>query len=175
MIGRAVFWLLPFALLAPAMARAQPSDAVVKAAFLVKFGAYVSWPGASGPITVCAVGRDVFGGALAQAAQGQQIDGRAVTVRKLDSIDARSGCDIAYLAGSPQQSVAAALAALRSAPVLTVTDSQWSNVRGMIHFQIVQKRVRFHIDDRAAAQSGLAISSKLLALALTVNERAARR
>lgn len=171
MIRRASLWLLPLALLAPGMARAQPSEAAVKAAFLVKFAAYVEWPSANGPITVCAVGRDVLGSALDQAATGQQIDGRPVTVRRIESIDNASGCDIAYLAGSSHQSIPDALAALHSLPVLTVTDSRWSNARGMIHFQVVQRRVRFYIDDRAAAESKLGISSKLLALALSVRAR----
>lgn len=172
MSRRRALWLLPIALLAPALARAQgPSEAGVKAAYLAKFGAYVTWPAASGPLTICAVGRDVLGDALDRAVAGQQIDGRPLVVRRLDSVGRDSGCSIAYLAGSSRQSVPAALAALRSAPVLTVTDSQWSNARGMIHFQIAQDRVRFHIDDRAAADSGLGISSKLLALALSVRAR----
>lgn len=172
MSRRRVLWLLPFALLAPWVAHAQgASETAVKAAYLAKFGAYVNWPAPSGPIVICAVGRDVFGNALDQAVAGQQIDGRPLVVRKLDSVDADSGCTIAYLAGSAHQSVPAALAALRSTPVLTVTDSRWSSARGMIHFQVAQDRVRFHIDDRAAAESRLDISSKLLALALSVRAR----
>jgi hypothetical protein len=175
LIRRLTSGLLLIALLAAGMAHAQgPSETAVKAAYLVKFGAYVNWPDASGPITICAVGKDVFGQTLDQAASGQQIDGRLIVIRKLDSIDRNSGCTIAYLAGAARQSVPASLAALRSAPVLTVTDSQWSNARGMIHFQIVQKRVRFQIDDQAAAGSGLGLSSKLLSVALSVRQRVAR-
>jgi hypothetical protein len=165
-------WLLPVALLAPAMLHAQSaSETAIKAAYLAKFGAYVTWPDASGPIVICAVGEDMLGNALDHAVAGQQIDGRGLVVRRLDSVDRNSGCSIAYLAGSSRQSVAGALAALRSAPVLTVTDSRQSNARGMIHFQIDQNRVRFYIDDRAAAGSQLGISSKLLALALSVRTR----
>jgi hypothetical protein len=169
---RLASWLLPIALLAPSIAYAQSaSETAIKAAFLAKFGAYVSWPDVSGPIVICAVGDDALGNALERAAGGQQIDGRPLVVRKLDSVSRGSGCTIAYLAGSSRQSVAAALAALRSAPVLTVTDSRESNARGMIHFQLAQNRVRFYIDDREAAESGLGISSKLLALALGVRAR----
>ena len=143
----------------------------MKATFLVKFGAYVTWPAASGPITICVVGRDVFGDALDKAASGQQIDDRPIELRRLDTVDGDSGCDIAYLAGSRDQPIPAALEALRSAPVLTVTDSRWSNARGMVHFQISANRVRFHIDDREAAQSSLGISSNLLKIALSVRPR----
>jgi hypothetical protein len=163
---------LPIALLAPAIAHAQAAtEDAVKAAFLVKFGAYVTWPSDDGPIVICAVGRDALGDELDRAAAGQQINGRAIVVRRLAAIDRNSGCSIAYLAGSAQQSAPAALAAVHAAPVLTVTDSRWSNARGMIHFQIAQSRVRFYIDDRVAADSKLGISSKLLALALGVRTR----
>jgi hypothetical protein len=169
---RLASWLLPIALLAPVPAHAQSaSETAIKAAYLAKFGAYVTWPDNSGPIVICAVGNDVLGSALDRAVDGQAIDGRSLVVRRLDSVDRGSGCTIAYLAGSSHQSVAAALAALRSAPVLTVTDSRESNARGMIHFQIAQNRVRFHIDDRAAAEGRLDISSKLLALAIGVRAR----
>lgn len=167
MIRHAAYLLLAFALLAPASARAQGAgEAAIKAAFLVKFGSYVEWPRRSGPLTICMVGRDVLGAALDQAAAGQ-----AISVRRVEIVSAANGCDVAYLAGGARQSVPAALAALRSAPVLTVTDSRWNSARGMIHFQIASNRVRFHIDDAAAAASGLGISSKLMALALSVRTR----
>lgn len=171
MIRRAALWLLPLALLAPAMARGQTSEVAVKAAFLVKFGAYVSWPEERENVTICVVGRDVLGPALARSAAGAQIDGRPIVVRRLDTVERDSGCAIAYLTGSERQSVGAALTALKGAPVLTVTDARSANARGMIHFQVAANRVRFHADDQAAEQSGVDISSKLLALALSVKQR----
>ncbi|WP_217352576.1 YfiR family protein [Sphingomonas sp. ID1715] len=168
-------FVLSLALLAPAPACAQAaSEAAIKAAYLVKFAAYVGWPIRSGPVTICQVGRDVLGGALEQAATGQQVDGRPIQVRRLDSIARGSGCDIAYLAGSGRQPVPAALAALASSPVLTITDDRWSKARGMIHFQVAANRVRFHVNDQAAADGGLNISSKLLGLALSVRPRQGR-
>ena len=167
--------ILLLALLAPLSVRAQStSEAAVKAAFLVKFGDYVSWPPASGPMTLCLVGRDPLGAALDLSAAGQQVAGRPLQLRRLDTIAPGRGCDIAYLTGSSRQSVPAALTAVGTAPVLTVTDSRWSNARGMIHFQIAANRVRFHIDKRAATARGLDISSKLLSLALSVRQRQAR-
>lgn len=167
--------VVPLALLASSMAHAQgPSEGAVKATFLVKFGAYVGWPPSSGPVIVCMVGRDVLGSALDAAAAGERIAGRPIQTRRMETVARGSGCDIAFLAGSARQSVPAALAALEGAPVLTVTDSRWSNARGMIHFQVAQSRVRFHIDDRAAGKSGLDMSSKLLGLALSVRKRPGR-
>ena len=158
----------------PAQAQSA-SEAAIKAAYLVKFGAYVDWPVApSGPLTLCVVGRDPLGTAIDRAAAGQQVNGRPVQVRRLTRLDRGSGCAIAFVSGSPAQDVAAALGEVAGAPVLTVTDSLWGPARGMIHFQILRNRVRFHIDEKTAASCKLAVSSKLLAIALTVRSRMGR-
>jgi len=158
----------------PALAQVQ-SEAAVKAAFAVKFGAYVDWPGAkAGSFPICMVGNDALGPALERVAAGQQVAGRPVEVRRLAQLTPDSRCAVALVAGSTTQQISSALAAVAGRPVLTVTDSRWSQVRGMIHFEVVANRVRFHADERAAAASGLAISSKLLALALSVRSRVSR-
>ncbi|HVI33352.1 YfiR family protein [Phenylobacterium sp.] len=145
-------------------AHAQGLEYAVKAAFLTKFAAFVSWPPGTGagPVRVCIVGDDPFGPAVENAAAGQ------VVVRRLAAVDRGSGCQVLYAAGSSRQSVAQALQAVRGAPVLTVTDAARGGPRGMIHFVVFQDRVRFHVDAAQAAQGGLSISSKLLALGLSV-------
>jgi hypothetical protein len=149
----------------------------VKANYLVKFTAFVQWPpdaftSAATPITVCVVGDDPFGAALDQAARGKSVEGRGVVVRRLSRIDARSGCQVAYLGRSRAQSQAQALSALAGAPVLTVTDSaRGDGPRGAIHFAISGNRVRFHIDQGVADRARLSISSRLLTLALSVRSR----
>jgi hypothetical protein len=55
--------------------------------------------------------------------------------------------------------------------VLTVTDSGAGGGAGIIDFVVRDNRVRFDINDEAAAQNGLVISSKLLNLALNVKPR----
>jgi hypothetical protein len=59
-------------------------------------------------------------------------------------------------------------------PILTVTDGEVDrgNVRGMVHFVIVDSRVRFYIDDARAAESHLGIDPRLLGLAVSVRRRA---
>lgn len=164
-------------LLLPAIpAQAQgASEAAVKAAYLVKFGGYVDWPAQpAGPLTLCIVGRDPLGTAIDRAAASQQVNGRPIQVRRLTRLDRASGCAIAFVSGSPAQDVPAALGEVLGAPVLTVTDSRWSDARGIIHFQILRNRVRFHIDEKTAARCNLGVSSKLLAIALTVRSRMGR-
>lgn len=159
------------ALLAAGGANAQVSDTAVKAAFIPKFARYVSWPPstpASGPLAICVIGEDPFGAALDQAASSQSVDGRAFVVKRLSSATGASVCAIAFVDGSHTGET---LAALGRQPVLTVTDSRAGSQRGIIHFAIVGGRVRFFIDNAQAQARGLTISSRLLALAIGVNQR----
>jgi len=163
------------ALLLPALALAQPSEDAVKAAFLPKFARYVAWPAGAGPasdapLMLCIMGPDPFGRLIDAAAASETIDGRAIAVRRLGAGDSTTGCQLAYLSGGEHQ-VAQALAALGHQPTLTVTDDRAGNAHGIIHFVLSGGRVRFLIDDAAAAEHGISINSRLLALAIRVKQR----
>ncbi len=143
-----------------------PLETAVKATYLYKLAPFVTWPEGSGPFTICVVGQDPFGPQLDRAVAGQSLGARPFQVLRIDSIGPQSACQIAYLGGSRDQSVAGALHAVHGTPVLTVTDE--GDASGIIEFAVRDNRVRFRIDQAAAADNGLAISSKLLSLALTV-------
>jgi len=157
--------------------QATPLDVQVKAAFLAKFAAYVNWPpGATGapndPIQLCVIGRDPFGAELDQAVAHEHVDLHAFVVRRLSATAGAKDCHIAFVGGSTTQSIAVMLDALRTKPVLTVTDAALGTDRGMVHFALKDGRVRFHIDDARAAQADLSISARLMSLALSVKPRA---
>lgn len=166
----ALFLAIAILLLAGAPASAEVSDTAVKAAFIPKFARYVTWPpsaAGSGPLAICVIGDDPFGGALDQAASSQSVDGRPLVVKRLSSANGASVCAIAFVDGGHTGET---LAALGRQPILTVTDSRSSSQRGIIHFAVVGGRVRFYIDNAQAQARGLTISSRLLALAIRVNQ-----
>ena len=147
----------------------------IKAAYLYKFGNYVEWPkpafpGPGSPLNLCVVGDDPFGTLLDKAVDGQQVDGRTIVLRRLKSVGRESGCHILFLGVADPQRAASMLDALRGESVLTVSDAG-SGASGMIQFVLKDNRVRFNIDDDMARGSGLAISSKLLALAVAVKSK----
>ena len=170
----AVFALLA-AITAAGGASAQPRlDLAVKATFLYKLAPFVDWPAAAAgsyeaSFDICVVGDDPFGQTLDHAVTGQQIGGRQIMVRRMAVATRDAPCKIMFIGGSRAQSVREALKTMRGAPVLTVTDDQASG--GVIDFVIDQGRVHFRIDDQAAADDGLTVSSKLLSLAVSVNPR----
>lgn len=151
---------------------AQPTDLAVEAAFLPRFARYVTWPpqampkGAD-PFVLCVIGADPFGGMLEEAARSQSVDGRGIAVRRMDSATNADSCQIAFVDGNRSTQL---MAALGRKPILTVTDASNGGERGIIHFVVTGGRVRFFINQASAAQRGLAISSRLLALAVGVRQ-----
>jgi YfiR/HmsC-like len=149
-------------------------DLEVKAIYLYRFAPFVSWPARvyerrHAPLVICVQGLDPFGPVLDRAAGGQWVGPHPVLVRRLERIERGSGCHIAYLAGGPAQSGGEALLALEGEPVLTVTDeARGEPVKGIVHLLRARGKVRFSIDTGQAGEHGVAISSKLLALALEV-------
>lgn len=167
--------MLAIGLLMAAAAQAQPDENAVKASFIPKFARYVQWPAAHRPaqrqpFVLCVIGRDPFGHLLDRAAD-RRIAGHNVLVRRLPSADGAAGCHLAFVRGAVAADTARFLLALRRLPILTITDSRAGPQRGMIHLTDSGGRVRFFIDEAEAADRGLEISSRLLALALGVRQR----
>jgi hypothetical protein len=149
----------------------------VKATYLTKFGYYVEWPKTAFPaldsaVNLCVVGEDPFGATLDKAASEERIGGRAIVIRRLQEVERDSGCHILYISGSETQRGSQMIEAVHGSSVLTVSDaSRPGTAAAIVHFVIRENRVRFEIDEDAAAQNGLTISSRLLSLALTVKPR----
>jgi hypothetical protein len=152
-----------------AQAGAPTLETAVKAAYLAKFAPFVVWPASvfatpTAPLALCVQGDDPFGPLLDHEAAGQSVGGHPVAVRRVAQLAADSGCQIAFVGGSSVQSRAAALKAVDGLPVLTVTDGGDSSGRGIVQLVLTDGRVRFAIDADKARQSGMTISSRLLAL-----------
>lgn len=143
----------------------------VKASYLYKFAPFVQWPPAAfetatAPLAICIAGPDPFGPALAEAVRGQRVNSHPIVVRRVETVRPGIPCQILFVGGEDSE---AALQAVAREPVLTVTDHNRSGAGGMIQFVMVAGRVRFSIDQAAAQECGIAISSKLLGLAVKVN------
>ena len=173
--GRAERWGTALAIaLAGGLARADPPaspPAAIEAAYLTRFAPFVRWPAqvlgpADAPLVICVQGADPFGESLDRASAGQRMGSHPIVVRRIEALGADSGCQIAYVGGSPAQPTAAALKAVAQAPVLTVTDEESRGGRGIVQLFWMKGRVRFAIDADMAARAGLTISSKMMALGM---------
>jgi hypothetical protein len=181
--GRVVRSLLPLLAgcvlaLPPLRALAQASgvEYAVKATYLYKFVPFVEWPAgtfasASDPLVICIVGTDPVSELVDEAAKGQVAAGHPVAVAHLSATADETGCQVLYVAlrGAAAMSV---LARVRGMPVLTVTDAADDpRIRAVVNFVVRENRVRFEIDQGAAADNRLVVSSKLLNLATRVSPK----
>lgn len=147
----------------------------VKAAYIPKFIPFITWPDSSfaapdAPVTICVLGTDPFGGKLEQAAGELKSGEHTIAVRYLPASDAAASCQVIFLGKADEPIAEETLDAVKGKPVVTVTDSGLK-AHGVISFVIDANHVRFDIDQAAAAQGGVTISSKLLSLARAVKPR----
>ena len=167
---------LALSCIAAADARDESLEYAVKATFLYKFASFVDWPAGAfetpaSPVVLCVMGNDPVTRLIDRAAGGQRVGERPIVVRHLAAVTRESGCHEVY-AGVAASARLAALEGLRGAAVLTISDGALPTAGGgIIGFVIQDNRVRFDIDDGAAAASGLTIRSQLLALARSVRPR----
>jgi hypothetical protein len=165
-----IAWLV----FAPSHASAQFDDQQVKAAFVLNFAKFVTWPdspaAADAPIEVVVLGADDLARAIEQASAGQPVGARPVKVRAV-----RKGGDIGpapqllFIGASERARLPALLREFDGRPVLTVGDSSGYGATGVVlNFYTSDTRIRFEANTTAAARARLQISSHLLRLARIV-------
>ncbi len=169
--------LVAMGLAAPSIAvgqesRSAPANAIT-AAFLFNFAKFTEWPvlPPGAPLVFCAVGDENVAGALDETVQGKNISGHAAVVRRPENSAAWKDCHVLFLGSGEAGRAVSDLVAIRTLPVLTVSDSQgFSQAGGIIELYPERGRMRFAINVDAAARSGLRLSSRLLDLAKVVGD-----
>ncbi len=173
--GAAVL-LLAIVVLSSPLAAAEPPavpEYKVKAAFLVNFVRYTTWPpevfpSDDAPIIIGVLGNDPFGAVLERTILTQK-SGRRLELRHVTSAEQATKCHLVFIAKSEQGHEAAWLAALADAPVVTIGESGQAIARGsLLEFVIVGNRVRFDANWAAMQRAGVKFSSQLLASAKKV-------
>ncbi len=146
----------------------------VKAAFLYNFTRFVEWPpnayaSADAPLEICIIGNDPFGRQLDQTVEGKSSNGHPLTIRRIRQSSDADSCKLLFISTSEQPRARDVIYALRGKPVLTVGDnSDFISHGAIVSFLLVDGKVRFTINQGAAEQARLTISSKLLGVAHSV-------
>jgi hypothetical protein len=134
----------------------------------------VEWPAASASaagaqFNVCVLGTDPFGQLLDNALKGETIRGVPMMAKRIAGPWESGSCRVLYIGSSTAGRLKAALAALRTSSVLTVSDaSDFTRLGGMIQFVLQGNKVRFEINLAAAQRASLSVSSELLKVATAI-------
>lgn len=176
--------------LAPGLARGAsgddaPTEAGVKAAFLVNFMKYAKWPdarftSAEAPLVIVVLGTDPLGKELEKAVSGRRLHDRPIEVRRIrawndeeGTLAAARSAHLLFVAASEERHERRIVAALRDADVFTVGDRPgFCRAGGMLGFVPNEGRVGFEANPGAIRLTGVKVSSKLLGLATIVQTAA---
>jgi len=168
---------VPAACLGAAPAAAQEDIALekrVKAAYLAKLPAYITWPEGAfarpdAPLVFGVLGDEQIAAELAQAVAGRDLAGHPLTVRRLREGEPLTNLHVLFVAGHGGARIAEAARATERQALLLVSEAAGALDRGsVINFMLVSERVKFDIAVDNAEKRGLKLSSRLLSVAHNV-------
>jgi hypothetical protein len=173
-LGRVAFVLVLLAAGSRPPVRAETVAALsaLKAAYTFHFLNLVRWehPLSSSSLEVCVFGDSDTGDQMYGSLHDRTVNGQAIHVRRIPSDTTRAErCDAIYIPDVHRERAAALLAIYDHSATLTISDiPRFVGLGGVIGFAVVDGRLRFDINERAAAKKKLRISAKLLELAREV-------
>ena len=152
----------------------EPLEYQVKAAFLSNFTKFVQWPATAfadehAPLAICILGEDPFGNTLSEMVKGEAVNGHELAIQRIRRAPDPKSCQVLFVARSEKE-VPKILADLGPG-ILTVGEGEkFLQDGGVIAFVIQDRRVRFDINQTAAAKARLTLSSRLMSVARSVEK-----
>lgn len=154
----------------------EETEAVVKAAFLLRFPDFISWRKAPGDtLHIGVAGNGSMLATLTQLVDQENQAGfgapHVMTVTQITTMETARQCEILVLGDGTDPQLAAALMDVHKTGTLTV--GVWSKPQEGTIIRLFREgdRVRFDISQTLAKEAGLTISSKLLNLAREQSSR----
>ena len=125
------------------------------------------------PLVLCVLGDAAVGEALERAVKGRTLAGHSMAVSQV-APDGRPLARVPHPVCLRRDAGQAAkvVAGLRDAPVLTISDVEgFTQLGGIAQFFFEHGQLRFNVQLESAKRARLQISSRLLTLARTTNDR----
>ncbi|CAN5124027.1 hypothetical protein BH11PSE11_BH11PSE11_24310 [soil metagenome] len=146
----------------------------VKAASLHKFLNYVDWPPAAfaatdSPYVIGVVNAEDIAEELTRLAANRLTNNRPVLVKKIHGSDNVSGVHVLFIGRAERPRLSQWIRQTLGQPILLVSETEGALALGsMINFRIAEERVRFEVSLDPVEKSGLKLSSRMLAIAISV-------
>jgi hypothetical protein len=147
------------------LAAAEPSEQVLKAAFLYNFARYTDWPSLNADFKMCMLGENTLGSALEPIAR-KEIAGRPIRILKVKPDDPLASCNLLFIADAEHERVADIARTLAGQPVLIVSETGAVDPGLiMLRMNFEQGILVFDANPSVARAAGLTFSAKMLHLA----------
>jgi hypothetical protein len=145
----------------------------LKAAFLLNFSKFTTWPESAFSVPgqtfdFCVVGEDPFGQALA-GLESKKVGGRKIHLQYVASIGEAQACHVMFISNSEKNNLEELKQVADGQPVVTVSDIKgFSRQGGVFEFITRGGRLSFIVNNQQATQNGLQVNASLLNLAAEV-------
>jgi hypothetical protein len=165
----AIVWHLVMSLFPLSTVRAENTDYIFKATFLVNFARLIEWPSTAfnspeDPLVMCVLDPVPFGEEL-KAIDGKMAMGRRLAIQSFEQVLRSQVCHILYVNTGDLHRRRYAIQALSGKPVLVVGEEEgFARHDGMIAIYPIHNRIGFEINPVRTEMAGLRVSSRLLKL-----------
>jgi len=150
------------------------TDIQIKAAFVHHVAKFVQWPAETfvdqkEPFVLYVLGGDRFISAL-DPFDGRMVHNRTLSVAKISTYeDIPYDCRILLVDVSEKEEISKVLDKVAGRPILTVSDQTgFAEAGGIIGLVAANKRIHFVVNQSAATEAGLVVSSNVMKLALSI-------
>lgn len=143
----------------------------IKAVFIYNFTQFIEWPPESfespqDPFIIGVLGENVFGKYLEEAVADERYKSRPIVVRYYATQKDVGHCHILYVGSLPNPNKGT------KRPMLTIGErNDFMEQNGLLRFYTEGNKVRIEINQQAASDAGLTISSKLLQLSTIYRQK----
>lgn len=152
----------------------------IKAAFIYNFAKFVEWSDITGAeknniLPLCILGDDPFGDTIDKL-DGRRVQNLPIRVKRIGSVNDYAGCQILFISRSETDNLKEVIDVLSlKKGILSISDIDgFAQSGGVIELVLEENKVKFTVNIKAAKESDLNLSSKILRLAKIVgNERSA--
>lgn len=163
----------------PTAVLAQSADEyAVKAAFTLNFSKFIQWPeepaqGSQKTLDLCVAGAPDIAHSFQQTIGGEAVGDKTLQVHSVADDGPFDTCKIIFIRGDVNRAaLLRILAVVKEKPVLTIGElNGFASIGGTINFFNKENKLYFEINPSRADQQRLKISSRLLSLAVIVEDK----
>lgn len=157
-------------------AQQQPLDYQVKAAMAYKFLGYSEWPekrfsDVHSPYRIWVLGSNDIKNELQNIVANRIVNGRSIEVYSATSADQITNAHLVFVARSMESLLPSLAMSAEKNSYLIITENQQGLIKGStINLRLVDGRIGFDISVKCAQSYGIALSSRLLSIAVSIDE-----
>ncbi len=158
-------------------ARAEGDDAEsradnIRAAFIYKFTAYITWPETDAEnFTIALLGKTNLLRPLREIARDRKVGEKPLVIKECATLEDTTGAKILLVSAAPGCPLESILKKADSEKILTVGSTPGFAEKGVaINLCVIENRVGFEMNLGALKRAGLSVSSQLVSLAKLVED-----